>query len=86
MLRVESVPGRDHLESWFCPHGLGDARPRGEGRRRVSQLTQAPWWECWNRAWFKEQNGEFDLDVIELEVPVRSHIEMFSGKQKAWRC
>lgn len=52
----------------------------------MSQLTQVPWWECWNRAWFKEQNGEFDLDVIELEVPVRSHIEMFSGKQKAWRC
>lgn len=36
--------------------------------------------------WFEKQNGEFDLDVVELEVPLRSHIEMFSGKQKAWRC
>ena len=34
------------------------------------------------RARFKKQNGEFDLDITELEVPLRSQIEMFRANKR----
>lgn len=69
---------RDHLGTLFCPHGWSDARPRGEGGRPPGgSAVIGPG---------VKQNDELDLDFIELEVPLRSQIEMFSGKQKARKC